>query len=156
MSNKIHPAHNYLPFKKLHPDAKIIQPRPGDAGYDLCCVEDVWLETIGEKYEDDRPSLVKIDTHIAIEIPKGYVGLIRDKSSIGGKGIVVCGGVLDEKYRGNIIICLANTTNMPYNFRKGDKIAQLLIVPYVTPQLIEVDELEQTERGDKGFGSTGR
>lgn len=143
-------------FKKHHPDAKIIQPRQGDAGYDLCCIEDIWIETIGEKYEDDRPSLVKIDTHISVKIPEGYVGLIRDKSSIGSKGIIVCGGVIDSSYTGKIIVCLANTTNMPYNFRKGDKIAQLLIVPYITLPLIEVNELEQTERGDGGFGSTGR
>ena len=110
---------------------------------------------IYEEYTPN-PNIVKIDTGIAVKIPSGYVGLIRDKSSIGSKGIIVCGGVVDSDYTGNIIVCLANVTNIPYTFNKGDKIAQLLIVPCYTPTLVEVDELSQTERGDKGFGSTGK
>lgn len=152
-----------MKYKKLHPGCKIIQPRDGDAGYDLCSNEDITLFSYHYTSEYNRsdvqilyPTIVKIDTGISVEIPKGHVGLVRDRSSMGAKGVIVCGGVIDSQYRGNIIVCLSNIGCRTVEIKKDDKIAQLLIIPCITPELVEVDELEQTERGEGGFGSTGK
>jgi len=98
----------------------------------------------------------KIPTGIAMEIPETYVGSIRDRSSLGAKGIHVLGGVIDENFRGQIFICLHNLTNLVYEIKKGDRIAQILIHKVHKFELIEVDELDETERSTGGFGSTGR
>lgn len=157
MLNQIDPLkYHKIRYKKLHPDAKIIQPRIGDAGYDLCSLEKYRLwSMIDDDMRGTCDNSIKVNTGIAIEIPKGYVGLIRDRSSFGAKGIIVCGGVIDSSYRGELIVCLRNVSENNYTINKGDKVAQLVIVLCNTPTLVEVNELDETERGDNGFGSTG-
>ena len=145
-------------FKKLHADAvKPSQSRDFDAGYDLCCLEDVELYS-------GIP--VKIPTGIAMEIPEGYVGLVWDRSGNGSKGIKVLGGVIDSTYRGEILVCLVNTCFAKdidgYQFNayskmklpKGSKIAQILIQPVESILFEEVESLSTTDRGEKGFGSS--
>lgn len=139
---------NTLPFKKLHPDAKLTRGSEWAAGYDLYATESGVV----------RDSTQKFHTGIAVEIPPGYVGLIRDRSSLGSKGIVVSGGVIDSDYRGEILVCL---TSLCYDrnqtVRVGDKIAQLVIVPCFQGEPTEVEALSETTRGTKGFGElTGR
>lgn len=85
-----------------------------------------------------------------------FVGLICDRSSMGSKGIKVMGGVCDSSYRGDVTVCLTNLTNQPYEIKSGDKIAQILFLPVLNPVIQEIDNLEETERGSKGFGSSGR
>ena len=70
--------------------------------------------------------------------------------------VVSCGGVIDEGYTGSIVVKLYNLGTVPYTVRAGDKIAQLVLMPYLAPDLELVDELDETDRGDQGFGSTGR
>ena len=119
-----------------------------DAGLDLRCRETVisW---------PDSP--VVFDTGVHIELPPGYYGKIESKSGLNTKNsIVSCGGVIDEGYTGSIVVKLYNFGTQSHLFREGDKIAQLVIQPYLAPPMELVEELEETERGDGGFGSTGR
>lgn len=97
------------------------------------------------------------DTGVHIELPHGYYGKIESKSGLNVKcGVVSCGGVIDEGYTGSVCVKLYNLSSTPHTFLTGDKIAQLVIQPYIAPELELVDELPDTPRGDRGFGSTGR
>ena len=102
---------------------------------------------------------VMIPTGIAAANPDGYVGIMAVRSSMGAKnGINLANGigVIDSDFRGQLHVTLYNTTDAPYTVRSGDRIAQLMIVPVAHPSIKVVDELPQTERGEGGFGSTGR
>lgn len=98
------------------------------------------------------------DTGVHIEFPPGYYGKIESKSGLNvNHDIVSLGGVIDEGYTGSIKVKLYNLSSMSYDFHEGDKIAQLVIMPYLAEERFAlVDELESTERGDNGFGSTGK
>ena len=123
----------------------------GSAGYDL--------------YADIKDSVTimpnqsaKISTGICIEIPNNnMVGLVYPRSGLSTKfGIILsnCVGVIDSDYRGEIIVPLWNTSHKPYTISKGDRMAQLVLTPIITPEFTQVDQLSQTTRGDGGFGST--
>ena len=136
-----------LLVKKLDPGAKLpARAHDDDAGLDLYALRYTYLAP-GEIYY--------IDTGIAMEIPSGYVGLIWDKSSLGNKGIKVFGGVIDAQYRGEISVILGNFSKRDVEFQKGQKIAQLLIQKVELLNVVEVDELTDTDRATGGFGSTG-
>lgn len=119
---------------------------PGDAGLDLCAAEKHWVPPLGT---------VRIPTGIAVAIPEGYQGEVRPRSGLASKGIHVILGTIDSGYRGEIEVVLFNSTGDFYTVRWGDRIAQLVIMPVVRADLVEVDELDETERGTDGFGSTG-
>ena len=95
------------------------------------------------------------DAGVHVQIPPGYVGLITSKSGLMGKGIT-SRGTIDSGYTGSIKAVLYNHSNESYLVRKGDKITQLVLLPIITPELELVDALEETDRADGGFGSTGR
>jgi len=137
-----------MQIKKLHPAAKLpTYARPGDAGMDLYASEPASLEP-GQR--------VLVGTGLAMAVPDGQVGLIWDKSGVATKtGITTLAGVVDAGYRGEVKVLLFNTSNTPRSFAAGDKIAQMVIQPVVKPALEEVTELDQTARGEGGFGSTG-
>lgn len=99
---------------------------------------------------------VCIDTGVHIELPKNTTGFLKSKSGLNVKHGITSEGVIDVGYTGSIVVKLYNHTENEYLVRRGDKISQLVILPILTPQLEEVDELETTERGNGGFGSTGR
>lgn len=137
-----------LKFVQLSKDAKApYKSRESDAGYDLCCIEDVMVRA-GER--------VGIKTGVAVAIPEGYVGLIWPRSGLAVKnGIDVLAGVIDSGYTGEIVVCILNTdTFYDHHFKKGDKIAQIIFQPYLTFDLQQVQSLESTDRGTKGFGSS--
>lgn len=138
-----------LKIKKLHPDAKVPTfAHATDAGMDLYAVENIVIPA-GEH------RLVK--TGIAIAVPDGYVALVWDKGGVANKRhLKSVGGVFDTDYRGEYLIGLYNFGKEPQSFQKGDKIAQLLIQKVEHPEIVEVDELDDTPRGDGAFGSTGR
>jgi len=97
-----------------------------------------------------------IPTGIALAIPSGYVGLIWDKSGIAtNHGLKTMAGVIDSGYRGEVKILIHNLSNQPYTVQAGTKIAQMLIQPVVQNEIIEVKDLDDTSRGERGFGSTG-
>ncbi len=123
---------------------------PGAAGLDLYADQDVLVldgctKTLG--------------TGIAVEVPEGYVGLIFMRSGMGKTGVALANavGVIDSDYRGEIKLCLTYTAGTGGHFiKQGDRVAQLVVLPAPTFNLVEVDALTATARGTGGFGSTGR
>lgn len=117
-----------------------------DAGADLFCDEKVIIGP-GDK--------TLVSTGIAIKLPEGTFGYIRPRSGLAvKKGLHTLAGVVDEQYRGEVKICLYNTTKEVFVAEPGTKIAQLLVLPIYYPTIEEVKELNETTRGDGGFGST--
>ena len=99
---------------------------------------------------------VTIDTGVHVELPHFTAGFLKSKSGLNVKHGITSEGVIDVGYTGTVAVKLLNHTDKDYVVQRGDKISQLVILPILTPQLELVDELESTERGDGGFGSTGR
>ena len=127
----------------------LLQPGPGDAGFDIRSAAD---------YEILPNQQILISTGLRLAIPQNWVGVVRERSSTALKRLYCHAGVIDSNYRGEIKIVIANGGNEPYKIQKGDKIAQLLVLPCLT-LLQEVDSEEglgATDRGEKGFGSSGR
>lgn len=119
----------------------------GAAGYDLYALEDTVINCF---------QFIPVSTGVSIAIPAGHYGRIAPRSGLSVKhGVMVGAGVIDSDYRGEIKVALA-TLNGVYEFKKGDRIAQIVIEPVVTPDLVQVDSLDDSKRGDGGFGSTGK
>ena len=118
-----------------------------DAGLDLYSPEEADVPPHGA---------VTIDTGVHVELPKNTVGMVKSKSGLNVKHGIQSEGVIDVGYTGSIKVKLYNHSNRWYLVNKGDKISQLVILPILTPELELVDELDETERGTGGFGSTGR
>lgn len=119
-----------------------------DAGLDLRTPKRVVI------YPNDS---VTINTGVHVEVPFGYFGKLESKSGLNvNYGIVSHGGVIDSGYTGAIVVKLYNHGKKKYVFEEGDKIVQLIIQPCLLPMLELVDDLEDTYRGDNGFGSTGK
>ena len=97
-----------------------------------------------------------IDSGVHVEIPEGYVGLLKSKSGLNVWNGILSEGVIDAGYEGSIRVKLYNHSETDYTFQRGDKITQLLIMPVETPVLKQVDKIKGSERGDNGFGSTGK
>lgn len=119
-----------------------------DAGMDLYAREGTCLWSYEAK---------PIPVGVAVEIPKGHVGLVTGRSGLASKhGIDIYGGIVDHGYTGEIRAIMFNGSNTPFYVEPGDRIAQLLILPCVRAELQVVEELEETARGTAGFGSSGR
>ena len=130
---------------------------PWDAGLDLYAPVDVTVpNSMMFPFDEIKLGSVTIDTGVHMEIPEGYVGFIKSKSGLNVNHGLTAEGVIDAHYTGSIRVKLYNHKQTPYQFKAGDKIAQLVILPCVMPHLELVDSLEETDRGDNGFGSTGR
>ena len=99
---------------------------------------------------------VIIDTGVHIELPPNTVGMLKSKSGLNVKHDITSEGVIDVGYTGSIVVKLYNHGNKPYSVKRGDKITQLVIMPIVYPNIELVEDLEETERSNGGFGSTGR
>ena len=149
MSTMSHTAEsNFVPVRKVTPEAVLpTRAHADDAGMDLYNLDDFQLEPGQGRM---------IRTGIAMALPKGHVGMIADRSSMAKKGVKTAGGIIDAGYRGEIQIVLWNISPETHAFKKGERIAQLLIIPIATPAVREVDTLDDTTRGAGGFGSTGR
>ena len=133
---------------KLDPMARIPErAHDTDAGLDLKSPINITVPARGS---------VIIDTGVHIQLPPGTAGMLKSKSGLNVKHGITSEGVIDEGYTGSIVIKLYNHTFDDYHVNIGDKISQLVIVPILTPELEFVDDLEGGERGDNGFGSTGR
>lgn len=118
-----------------------------DAGFDLRSPKPDFLPARGS---------VVIDTGVHIKIPKGYAGMICSKSGLNIKHGIISDGLVDAGYTGSIRVKLYNLSDESYVVYTGDKISQIVFVPIAEPNLEVVDALDETERGDNGFGSTGR
>lgn len=141
-----------IKIKKLNEFAQI--PTHGSAvaaGYDLYAATNYDIEIQPFATE-------KVGTGIAVEIPEGYFGGIYARSGLATKQSLRpanCVGVIDSDYRGEVIVALHNDTMYPRKIEAGTRIAQLIVQPFVPIDFIEVNELSDTDRGNKGFGSTG-
>lgn len=126
-------------------------PRAMDAGFDLPSLGEVSIPAGGF-------ALLRTGVHLAI--PDGWVGLVRDRSSVALKGGAVTAGVIDSAYRGEVKVAMHNLSGAPLSFKCGERIAQLVVVQHLEgAQCAEVKSIEQlgeSERGGGGFGSTGR
>ena len=139
-----------LRFKKLQPDAQApIKAHPSDLGWDLFAVINVVIPP-------HQRGMVK--TGIAIGFPENIGGILKDRSGMAAKlGLHVLAGVIDPTYTGEIIVVMLNTGTVPVQIDKGDKVAQLVLMPvFQVSNLIEVETLGDTDRGAAGFGSTGK
>jgi dUTP pyrophosphatase len=140
-----------IEFKLLHELAQAPKyAHHGDAGADLVCIEDVILAP-GER--------ILVATGVAIALPAGYVGLVHPRSGLANKhgiGIVNTPGTIDSGYRGELKICLINLDSAEtVTLSAGSRIAQLVIQEVTTAKFLQVQDLDETERSDSGFGSTG-
>ena len=110
-----------------------------------------------ERVEAPAKGIVQIRTGLAFEVPEGYVGLCWDKSGLAVKhGIKTMAGVLDSGFRGEVVLVAANLRDEPYVFEKGHKVMQMLIQKVEHPEIVESDQLSETQRGEGKFGSTGK
>lgn len=137
-----------IKYKKLYKDAKPFKySREGDACLDMYADDDYIIMPFNVKI---------INTGIAIEIPEGYEGIVRGRSGLASQGIMCHLGTVDCTYRGDIGVVLFNTTTEPFHIHKGNRIGQFSIQPTIHINLIESDNLSETERGDSGYGSSGK
>jgi len=137
-----------LKVKKIQEDAKVPHySHKGDAGLDLFSSVDSVL---------NKGEVKPVPTGIQVAIPEGHVGLVWDKSGISLKGVHRLAGVIDSGYRGEVRVVMVNFGEETFVIKKGMKIAQLLIQPVMDVEVVEADELEETSRGENGFGSTGK
>lgn len=118
-----------------------------DAGYDIRTPFATTVPAFGQAI---------VDTGVHIQIPRGYVGFLKSKSGLNVKNDLTGEGTIDAGYTGSIVVKLYNHGNNFHVFERGDKIIQLVLLPIFTPDLEQVDHLDDTERGANGFGSTGR
>lgn len=140
-----------LPVRRLDPGVPLPAPQhPGDAGLDLAAAADVTLAP-GER--------ALVGTGIAVAIPDGYAGLVAPRSGLAaraGVSVVNAPGVVDAGYRGEVKVVLINhDPSRRVEIARGDRIAQLLVVPVEAVDVVELAELPDSERGTGGFGSTG-
>lgn len=142
-------ADSNLYFEKCRPDSVLPERKTrGAAGYDLYADEDI-LITPGET--------VRVSVGTKMKLPSGTYGKIMERSSLAYRlGLSVGGGVIDEDYRGEVFVILRNNGVRTITIQKRQRIAQLVLMPYYSPQPIHVYSLPQSERGENGFGSTGK
>lgn len=120
-----------------------------DAGYDLYMPNKIGILK--------AKSNLTIDTGVHMLIPDGYVGMIKSKSGLNVKYGIRAEGVIDAGYTGSIVVKLYNDSNDEHIFESGDKLTQLVIIPIPETQLVQVESFDtETDRGENGFGSTGR
>lgn len=131
------------------PHCKFVRPRPGDAGYDICSSGSTTIF-------NGTQGIVM--TGLRVAIPKGYVGLIKDRSSMAIRQIYTHAGVIDSSFRGAITVLMQNDSKSPFHIEPGDRIAQLVIVPVLTIETcqVNIEDLGKSERGEGSFGSTGK
>ncbi len=124
-------------------------PREGDAGFDIRSAESLVIPA-------GTQSLISTGLYLAV--PAGFVGIIKDRSSMALKRVYTHAGVIDAAYRGEVKVLLSNHSEQSFQIEAGDKIAQMLVIPFVAELLErqELTELGKTSRGACGFGSTGR
>ena len=139
-----------LRFKKIHPDATLPSyAHASDAGMDVRSVEDVTVPAKGR---------VLVHTGLVMLLPPMYEAQVRPRSGLALKyGITVLNtpGTIDSGYRGEVGVILANFGDSDFHVKKGDKVAQIVVAPVVQAEIEEVSEIDETDRGAGGFGSTG-
>lgn len=144
-----------IKIKKIHKDAVIPKyAKLGDAGMDLYAVD---VKESIDSLTDETTKII-VDSGIAFEIPQGFVGLVFPRSSIQSTGVRLtnCVGVIDSGYRGSVKAVFDIKDYSLIGYSKGDRFAQIIILPYPQIEFEEVQELNETERSNSGFGSSGK
>ena len=140
-----------LKFKRIHPDAVLpAYAHLSDAGMDVRSVEDLVIPA-GKR--------ALVHTGLVMLLPPMYEAQVRPRSGLALKhGVTVLNtpGTIDSGYRGEVGVILANFGDADFQVKKGDKVAQLVIAPVTQPEVVETDVIDETDRGDGGFGSTGK
>jgi dUTP pyrophosphatase len=140
-----------LPVRKIRPGAVLpSRAYDGDAGLDLAAAEAVVLAP-GER--------AVVGTGLAVAVPEGHAGFVQPRSGLAAKhGITIVNapGLVDSGYRGEVKVVLLNTGDEPFEVEPGMRIAQFVVLPVVAVELVEVADLPETERGERGHGSSGR
>ena len=135
-----------LKVKRLHPLAQLpTMATSGSAGYDLYALTTTEIPPF---------DLAKIRTGIAIELPVGHYGQICSRSSLTIRKMSTLGGVIDNDYRGEIFVTIMNHSNAPVKLIARTRVGQIICIPFACLDIMEVNELSKTERGNKGFGSS--
>lgn len=142
-----------LPVLRLDGDLALpAYAKPGDAGLDLMARSEITLAAGGGR--------ALVPTGIAVALPDGYAGFVQPRSGLAARHGVTClntPGLIDSGYRGELKVCLINTDPVEdFVVRRGERIAQLVVQPVETVNLVELPDLEASDRGTGGFGSTGR
>ncbi len=143
-----------IQYQRIHPLAKMpTRATQGSAGYDLYACLDVPLEVAPHER-------VKVPTGLKIAIPDASVGgFIFARSGLAtkfGMGLPNSVGVIDSDYRGEILVAMVNNSDAPYTIQPGDRIAQMVFLPVIAYDFLEAETLDETSRGEGGFGSTSR
>ena len=139
---------NLLPVRRLDPAAMLpTRAHPDDAGLDMYALEDSVVPP-GEGR--------LLRTGVAFAVPAGHVGLVCDRSSLARRGLKTAGGVIDAGYRGEVGVVVWNLSREAQHVKKGERCAQMLVIPIATPAPVDSADLGDTVRGAGGFGSTGR
>lgn len=141
-----------IPVKLINTDDPQFIPtrkHPEDAGADL-------RARIAKQITLEPQMGAKIPTGVAMEIPSGYLGDIRPRSGAAHEGKLTISGTIDSNYRGEISLNVVNITSKPITVEPGERLAQIVILPYLQAEFERVDELSESDRGCNGFGSTGR
>jgi len=137
-------------FRRVHPDAVLpAYAHPGDAGMDVRSVADLEIAPGGRAL---------VPTGLVMALPPGYEAQVRPRSGLALKrGVTVLNtpGTIDEGYRGEVGVILANFGDEPFAVNKGDRIAQIVVAPVTRAEIVETSEVDGTDRGAGGFGSTG-
>jgi len=142
-----------IPIRILHPEATVpVYAHDGDAGCDLVAVESRVIEAGGGR--------VMVSTGLSVAIPEGHGGFVLPRSGLAAKHGVTCinaPGLIDAGYRGEVMVALVNLDpTHDYEVKKGDRIAQLIVLPVPSATFITVQDLPAAKRGEGGFGSSGR
>lgn len=134
---------------RLSPTAKL-----PEKAYDTDAGFDVFSDDVTKVIDPGHRMVFK--TNIALGLPDGYCAILKDRSGNAIKrGLHVLAGIIDREYTGQVLACLQNLSNKPVSVHKGDKIAQFLLTKVPEADIVEVTRLDETDRGDKGFGSSG-
>ena len=137
-----------IPFVRLDGSLEaIFRAHATDAGTDLFSLADVPLAP-GET--------ARIPINMAVGLVDGYFGLLTGRSSAAARGLLVHLGTVDQGYRGPLFVAVTNVSAEPQEVKRGERIAQLVVLPFTLPQFVEVEALDATERGERGWGSSGR
>jgi dUTP pyrophosphatase len=140
-----------LPVRKVRPDAVLpSRAYDGDAGLDLAAADAVVLAP-GER--------AVVGTGLAVAVPAGHAGFVQPRSGLAAKhGITIVNapGLVDSGYRGEVKVVLLNTGDQPFAVEPGMRIAQFVVLPVAAVELVEVADLPDTDRGERGYGSSGR
>lgn len=137
-----------VPYVRFDPDLPAQQRTyPTDAGVDLFVVETVELQPL---------ETARLPVNMAVSLPSGYYGMIAGRSSVAARGLLVYVGTVDQGYRGQLYVAVCNLSAKPQRIKRGERIAQLIVIPFACADFVEVESLDDTPRGERGWGSSGR